>query len=90
MAFLRGHGRLRQVPLVPSEPVNTFWDLGKNDANAIWFHQYIAAEHRFFRYYENAHKDLAHYVKYLKQDMPDARHHVGHALPAARRRAGEP
>lgn len=73
MAYLRGHGRLRDVPLVPSEIVNTFWDLGKNDANAIWFHQYIAGEHRFFHYYENAHEDLAHYVKYMKQDMPGAR-----------------
>jgi len=73
MAWLRGHNRIREVPFVPSEPVNTFWDLGKNDVNAIWFHQYIAAEHRFFHYYENAHEQLAHYVKYLKHDMPSAR-----------------
>lgn len=70
MAWLRGHDRLRVVPLVPSEPVNTFWDLGRNDVNAIWFHQYIAAEHRFFLYYENAHEDLAHYVKYIKDELP--------------------
>jgi hypothetical protein len=66
MALLRARGRIRSVPWTPGEPVNTFWDLGRNDVNVIWFHQYVAGEHRFIRYYENAHEDLAHYVTYMQ------------------------
>jgi len=62
MAFLRQRGRITRVDHNPSEVVNTFWDLGRNDINAIWFHQYIAGEHRFIDYYQNHLRDLAHYV----------------------------
>jgi hypothetical protein len=81
MAFLRTHHRIRRVPWVPTMPVNTFWDLGRNDANGIWFHQYIAGEHRFFRYYENTGHSLAHYVEYMQNEMPGTiwgRHYLPH------------
>lgn len=68
MAFLRKHKRITKVPWVPSMPVNTFWDIGRNDLNAIWFHQYVANEHRFIRYFENSGEDLAYYYKYM-QDL---------------------
>jgi len=66
MAQARKQNRVRQVPHVPGMPVNTFWDLGRNDTTAIWFHQYIASEHRFPKCYENSGEDLAHYVKVLQ------------------------
>lgn len=68
MTFLRGQGRIRTVPWVPTEPVNTFWDLGRNNATAIWFHQHIAAEHRFLRYHEASGKDLAYFYGYMQDE----------------------
>lgn len=66
MAFLRANKRIRSVPHVPSMPVNTFWDLGHNNVTAIWFHQYIANEHRFIHYHEKSGEDLAYFVKVLQ------------------------
>lgn len=65
MAYLRQDGRIRRVPYTPGEPVNTFWDLGWNDTTAIWFHQYIAGEHRFIHAYENSGEAFDHFAQYL-------------------------
>lgn len=65
MQKLRAEGRIRRVPYTPGEPVNTFWDLGWNDTTAIWFHQFIAGEHRFIHAYENSGESLDHYAQYL-------------------------
>lgn len=67
MLEARKQGRIGKVPHVSSMPVNTFWDLGRNDTTAIWFHQYIASEHRFVDCYENEGEALAHYVKILQE-----------------------
>jgi len=67
MQKLRAAGRIRRVPYEPGSPVNTFWDLGFNDTTAIWFHQYIAGEHRFIHAYENSGESLEHYAKYLME-----------------------
>lgn len=66
MAFLRENKRLQSVAWEPSHPVNTLWDLGKNDLNAIWFHQHVNGQHRLIDYYENSGEWLAHYAKVLK------------------------
>jgi len=65
MAKLRQGGRIRSVPYHPGTPVNTFWDLGFNDTTAIWFHQFVAGEHRFIHAYENSGESLDHYAQYL-------------------------
>ncbi len=65
MGWLRKNGRICSVPWEPSIPVNTFWDLGKNNANAIWFHQRVGKENRFIRYYENSGYGLRHYANEL-------------------------
>ncbi len=67
MTLLRKMGRIRRVDWIPSEPVNTFWDLGRNDFNAIWFHQFIAGEHRFINFYQNHGEDLSHYVEWMQR-----------------------
>lgn len=67
MAKLRAAGRIRRVPYTAGEPVNTFWDLGWNDTTAIWFHQFVAGEHRFIHAYENSGESLDHYAQYLLQ-----------------------
>jgi len=67
MALLRARKRIGVVPHNPAMPVNTFWDLGRNDINAIWFHQFVAGEHRFINYYQNSGEDLAHYVGVMQR-----------------------
>jgi hypothetical protein len=39
------------VPYDPSRPVNTFWDVGMNDENCIWFHQTDGVRHRLIDFY---------------------------------------
>lgn len=58
----------RIVPTIPvvASAVNTFWDIGRGDMTAIWFHQRVGMENRFIRYYEASGEDLNHYVKYLQ------------------------
>ena len=46
-------------------PVNTFWDLGHNDVNAIWFHQRVGSWDHFIHYYEHRLVDITHYIEYL-------------------------
>jgi len=62
---LREQGQVRAVPYQAGVPVGTFWDLGYNDTTAIWFHQFIAGEHRFIHAYENCGESLEHYAQYL-------------------------
>lgn len=57
MTWLRTRGRLTTVPIDPNYPVNTFWDFGVNDATAIWFHQLIGIQHRWFYYIEGSGSD---------------------------------
>lgn len=64
LATARKSGRILRIPLVQA-PVNTFWDLGRGDMSAVWFHQLVGLEHRFLRYYENSGEDLSHYAAYL-------------------------
>lgn len=65
LAAARRQGRvLENIPHTPV-PVNTFWDLGRGDMTAIWFHQRVGMENRFVRYYEASGEDLEHYVRYL-------------------------
>lgn len=62
----RDGGRICHVPIQPACEVNTFWDLGKNDTTAIWFHQRVGPENRFIDYYENRLVDLDHYIRVLR------------------------
>lgn len=63
----RKEHRITVVPVEPGIPVNTFWDLGRNDTTAIWFHQKVGLQHRFFDYYESRLVDLDHYIRVLKE-----------------------
>ena len=80
-------GRITSVPHVTGHPVNTFWDLGSNDANAIWFHQYVGLQDRFIDYYENRHQPLSHYIQEMqKRGYVWGRHFLPH--DAEHRRLG--
>jgi hypothetical protein len=61
------HGRIGSFPIDPKYQVNTFWDLGRNDLNTIWFQQDIGQRSRFVYYYENSDEWIGHYVQYLKE-----------------------
>lgn len=83
MAWLRKNGRITEVPWEPGVPVNTFWDLGVNDKNAIWCHQRVGLQDRFIRYYDNSGEGLAHYWGWLKDRCEEdgwilGRHYLPH------------
>lgn len=49
----------------PELPVRTAWDLGYDDATAIWFFQQAANEIRLINYYENSLQDMPFYCQML-------------------------
>ncbi len=59
--------RIGAFPYVPGHVVNTFWDLGRNDLNTLWLHQFVDGYHRFIEYYENSGEFIGHYVAWLKE-----------------------
>lgn len=63
----RKEGRICSIPLEPTVPVNTFWDLGRNDTTAIWFHQQVGKENRFIKCFENNGEGLMYYAQHLKE-----------------------
>jgi hypothetical protein len=63
----RKEGRITVVPHMPGYPVHTFWDLGLNDLNAIWFMQHIGMQKRFIDYYENVGEGPSHYVHEMQK-----------------------
>jgi phage terminase large subunit len=58
--------RICTVPWQREWPVDTFWDLGRADATAIWFAQRVAMQYRILAYYENTGFDITHYMKELQ------------------------
>ncbi len=68
----REQGRIGKVPLDPSRPVNTFWDIGVDDNTSVWFHQNQGRVHHFIDYYENSGEGVDHYARKLK-DLAAAR-----------------
>ncbi len=60
-------------------PVHTAWDLGYDDATAIWFWQILRSEVRFIDYYENNGQDIEHYCDIIKsKPYTYGKHYVPH------------
>ena len=79
VSALEKAGRAKVGIYDPSLPVNTAWDLGFDDATAIWFWQVAGSEIRLIKYYENSQQDIAHYCQYLKdQNYTYDHHYVPH------------
>lgn len=75
-------GRICNLPFIPGIPVNTFWDIGRSDSTAIWFHQQIGAWHHFIDYYENSGEQAAHYATELQRLQRERGYTYGkHYLP---------
>lgn len=60
-------GSIGRFPYDPRYEVNSFWDLGRNDLNALWLHQRIGDRNRFIGYYENSGEHISHYINWLKE-----------------------
>ena len=59
-------GRIASLEPDPALPVHTAWDLGMDDATAIWFFQAEASGvWRMLDYYEASGEGLAHYARIL-------------------------
>jgi hypothetical protein len=85
MTKAREQGRIGKVPVDPSRPVNTFWDIGKSDNTSIWFHQSHGTIHHLVDFYENSGEGVEHYARYLndlknKRRWTYGRHYGPHDL----------
>lgn len=67
LAHADKRGNIGRFPYDPKYPVNTFWDLGRNDLNTIWLHQRVGARNRFIGYYENSGEHISHYARWLAE-----------------------
>lgn len=67
LAHADARGNIGRFPYDPRYPVNTFWDLGRNDLNTIWLHQRIGDRDRFIGYYENSGEHISHYARWLDE-----------------------
>jgi hypothetical protein len=70
MAQAEREKRVRSVPWEPSLPVYTAWDLGLDDATAIWFAQIVGSEIRLIDYYEVNNTPLTEIARVLRNDKP--------------------
>jgi len=61
----REQKRICKLPIVRGIPVNTFWDIGRNDVTGIWLHQHVEAWHNFIYYFEGRLEDLTYYAEQL-------------------------
>ena len=79
IAEAKAAGRITHVAYNPMLPVHTGWDLGHDDATAIWFCQLVGMEIRIIDYYEASGAGLDHYADVLeKRGYRYGRHYLPH------------
>lgn len=66
LAAARKQGRICNVPHLDGVPVNTFWDIGNSDGTAVWLHQRVGQDHRFFKFIEGWGEPYSYYAKQLQ------------------------
>lgn len=75
-------GRIGKVPFIPGIPVNTFWDIGRSDSTAIWFHQQVGPWNHFIQYLEHAGEGASYYARELQRIQNEFGYVYGkHYLP---------
>lgn len=67
MMRLREERRIGKVPIDPSKPVHTCWDIGKGDSTAIWFFQNHGNMIHLVHYYENSGEGVEFYARTLRE-----------------------
>jgi hypothetical protein len=66
IAQLVAQGRaLSFIPVEPSLPVDTYWDLGMDDDMSIWLVQRFGMEIRLVAFYKNHDAGMEHYINWL-------------------------
>lgn len=70
---VRKEHRIMDLPILTSEPVNTFWDIGR-DTTAIWFHQRVGPQNRFVDYHQEPNQSLPYFVHLLLKDQNNRFH----------------
>jgi phage terminase large subunit len=70
MSLLEKQKRITSVPWEPSLPVYTAWDLGLDDATAVWFAQVAGTEVRLIDYVEYNDTALSEVARALKNEKP--------------------
>lgn len=81
MTRMRHDGRICRLPVETGVPIDSYWDLGRNDLNSIWLKQSIAKEERWVGYYQNSGESLAHYVAWMQEWLPNGCQWGAHYLP---------
>ena len=71
MAQAEQDGRITSVPFDNDFFVWTFWDIGMDDATAIWFVQFVGDEIHLIDYYQNNNQSALHYLEVLKQKQQE-------------------
>jgi phage terminase large subunit len=67
LAAARKEGRVTRVPIEPTLPVDTDWDIGMGDSTAIWFTQSLrSGEVRVVDYYETTGEGIPQLAAMLK------------------------
>jgi hypothetical protein len=67
MRLLTDAGRITKVECDPMFPVNTSWDLGFNDATAIFWWQVVHGEIRVLDYHEAHGQPIIYYANQIKE-----------------------
>lgn len=62
----KAQGRISVVPSDPLMQVRAFWDIGTNDATAIWVAQFVGREVRVLDYYEASGQPLGAHLEWLR------------------------
>jgi hypothetical protein len=93
IAVIRQRGQIGKLPIEPSVPINTYWDLGIDDFTAIWLHQHVGNRHHFVRYIENNGEPLQYYVnllwEYKQQGYVFGKHYMPHDAANRRMNIGD-
>ena len=83
MVLARAEKRIGTVPHDAHASCFTAWDLGYNDATAIWIYQLIGKEVHLIEYIEDFGKPLTHYLELLsKRPYTYSKHFVPHDASA--------
>jgi hypothetical protein len=75
--LIRNEGRITRVPIQSGALVDTWWDLGYNDENVIWFTQDIGRNIHIVDFYRNSGEGLEHYRNILLQKKEKRRFEYG-------------
>lgn len=68
LAAARNNGQLKpHIPVIPSSPCYTFWDIGNSDGTAIWVIQRLGMEWRVIRFKEGWGEPYSYYVQWLQK-----------------------